>query len=176
MTIWVIADTHFGQDTLIGAGREFQSVKQMNDCIADNWNDCIGRTDTVFHLGDVYRDEGWRVLKGLNGRKRLILGNHDNPLDSHLTDVFSSIALWQVFAETGVVLTHLPMDLSDETGLRLRFRRNIHGHLHHRPAPTPRHVCVSVEQTGYRPVKLEDLTRIATCPQDTDKTAAAGVD
>ncbi len=165
MTIWVIADTHFGHGALIGAGRDFQSVKQMDDCIADNWNDCVGPADTVFHLGDVYRDDGWRVLKGLKGDKKLILGNHDNPLDSRLTDVFSGISLWKVFEDAGkdtgenagVVLTHLPMDLSDNIGLGLRFRRNIHGHLHHRPAPTPRHVCVSIEQTGYRPERLEEL-------------------
>ncbi len=161
MTIWVTADTHFGHGALIGGGRDFPSVKHMNDCIADNWNDCVGPADTVFHLGDVYKDEGWRVLKGLNGDKKLILGNHDNPLDFRLTDVFSGISLWKVFEDAGkdarVVLTHLPVDLSDNTGLGLRFRCNIHGHLHHRPAPTSRHVCVSIEQTGYRPARLEDF-------------------
>lgn len=162
MTIWVIADTHFGHGALIGAGRDFQSIKQMDEFIADNWNDCVGPTDTIFHLGDVYKDNGWHVLKGLKGDKKLILGNHDNPLDSRLTSVFSSISLWRVFEDSGVVLTHLPLDLSDKTGLGLRFQRNIHGHLHHRPAPTPRHVCVSIEQTGYRPVRLEDLTRAVT--------------
>ncbi|MCJ8336817.1 MAG: metallophosphoesterase family protein [Epibacterium sp.] len=157
MTLWVISDTHFGHGALIGAGRDFASVKQMDECIADNWNDSIGRTDTVFHLGDVYQGDGWQILKGLNGHKKLILGNHDDPRDAHLTDVFTSISLWEVFEDAKVALTHLPMDLSDETGLGLRFQRNIHGHLHHRPAPTSRHVCLSVEQTGYRPVGLEKL-------------------
>lgn len=166
MTLWVTADTHFGDFEVLGAGgngtktaRAFRSLEDMNACIADNWNDRISDQDVVYHLGDVFSGEGWQMLARLKGRKHLILGNHDNPGSPHLTAVFASISLWKTFADSKTVLTHLPLDLSERSGLGLRFERNIHGHLHHRPAPTPRHICTSVEQTAYKPVNLEDLMR-----------------
>ena len=164
MTQWVTADTHFGDHSVIGGetlggktARSFETVQDMNECIADNWNSVIGETDTVFHLGDVYNGDGWQVLKRLKGRKHLILGNHDNPTSPYLLDVFSSISLWKTFVDSKTVLTHLPLDLSERSGLGLRFARNIHGHLHDKLSPTPRHTCISVEQTDYRPVNLERL-------------------
>ena len=33
----------------------------------------------------------------------------------------------------------------------------MHGHLHGKPAPTARHVNVSVEQTDYTPVRLDQV-------------------
>lgn len=164
MTLWITSDTHFGHHALIGgeesqskSTRDFRSVCEMNECIADNWNSCVRPEDTVYHLGDVYVAEGWRMLAKLKGRKNLILGNHDNPLDPHLSKAFSHIALWKAFDASKLVLTHLPIDLSEESGLGVRFNFNVHGHLHHRPAPTPKHLCASVEQTNYTPVNLEDM-------------------
>tara|TARA_B100000378_G_scaffold234392_1_gene200453 strand:+ start:5863 stop:6366 length:504 start_codon:yes stop_codon:yes gene_type:complete len=164
MTLWVTSDTHFGDTGLIGPGlaanktaRAFDTVAQMNECIADNWNDQIGERDTVYHLGDVFLGDGWKMLKGLKGKKHLVLGNHDDPTSPYLAEVFSSIALWKTFADSKTVLTHLPMDLAERSGLGLRFSRNIHGHLHARPAPTSQHICICPEQTDFKPVRLEEL-------------------
>ncbi len=164
MTQWVTSDTHFGDNSLLATGlaanktaRGFLTVQEMNECIADNWNDLVGDNDIVYHLGDVFLGEGWRILKRLKGKKHLILGNHDDPASPYLNDAFKSVALWKTFADSKTVLTHLPLDLSERSGLGLRFRRNIHGHLHFRPSPTPRHICVSLEQADYKPVNFEDL-------------------
>lgn len=164
MTLWVTSDTHFGDTGLLASGlaanktaRAFETVAEMNECIADNWNDRIGEHDIVYHLGDVFLGDGWKMLKGLKGKKHLILGNHDDPTSPHLTEAFSSIALWKTFADSKTVLTHLPLDLSQRSGLGLRFKRNIHGHLHEKPSPTHRHICTSIEQTDFSPVNLEDL-------------------
>lgn len=160
MTSWVISDSHFGHAHLLDGphpARPFASVAQMNAHLVEVWNSHVRPGDIVYHLGDVYLDDGWRALQGLQGTKHLILGNHDDPRDPRLTEVFDDIHLWKVFADQRTVLTHLPMDLSPHSGLGDRFDRNIHGHLHHRPAPSARHVCVSVEQTGYAPVNLDDL-------------------
>jgi calcineurin-like phosphoesterase family protein len=168
MTTWIISDTHFGDSSFIGAdlaagktARRFETVSQMNECLADNWNDLIASDDTVFHLGDVYGGDGWKMLGRLNGQKHLILGNHDNPQDPKLTQEFQSMAIWKVLDAAKIVLTHLPISLCARSGLGERFFMNIHGHLHCNPAPTERHICVSVEQTDYKPVNLEEF--IATC-------------
>lgn len=162
MTTWITADTHFGDASLIGSGlaqgktaRGFETVTEMNECLADNWNELIRPDDTVFHLGDVYRGDGWQMLARLNGQKHLILGNHDTPQDHQLTQVFQTMSVWRAMDAAKIVLTHLPIDLSVRSGLGDRFSQNIHGHLHYKPAPTERHLCVSVEQTEYKPLNLE---------------------
>lgn len=174
MTTWVISDTHFGHAQLLSGSdpaRPFDTLGQMHDEIVQRWNAVVRPGDTVYHLGDVYFNQGWRVLERLNGTKHLILGNHDAPSDPHLTTAFREIALWKVFAEERVVLTHLPLDLSARGGLGQRFACNIHGHLHHRPAPSDRHLCVCVEQTGYAPLNLDAL--LADMSTAGTKTAAA---
>jgi len=169
MTTWIISDTHFGDSSFIDTGlaqgktsRGFRTVSEMNECLADNWNDLIATDDTVFHLGDVYGGDGWKMLGRLKGRKHLILGNHDNPLDHELTQVFQYISLWKVLEATKMVLTHLPISLCARSGLGERFAMNIHGHLHTKPAPTERHICVSVEQTDYKPLNLDALIAHST--------------
>jgi calcineurin-like phosphoesterase family protein len=39
-----------------------------------------------------------------------------------------------------------------------RFRANIHGHIHERTYPMP-YINVSVEQIGYTPITLEEVTK-----------------
>jgi calcineurin-like phosphoesterase family protein len=53
----------------------------------------------------------------------------------------------------GILLTHIPVHPSQ---LR-RGVLNVHGHLHARTINDPRYVCVSLEQTGFRPVRLDQL-------------------
>lgn len=74
MRTWIISDTHFGDSSLIGSGlsqgktaRAFDTVAEMNECLADNWNDHIAAEDTVLHLGDVYAGQGWEMLPRLKG-------------------------------------------------------------------------------------------------------------
>lgn len=140
MTTWIISDTHFGDTGLLGSGlgkgktaRDFDTVAQMNECLADNWNDHVAADDTIFHLGDVFAGEGWKLLARLKGQKHLILGNHDNPRNHELAQVFQSMAIWKAMDEAKVVLTHVPIILSEESGLGARFAVNVHGHLHSKP-------------------------------------------
>lgn len=55
----------------------------MNEALIRNWNAVVGPDDLVFHLGDFafkLCDEAERIrgiFHRLNGRKRLVLGNHD---------------------------------------------------------------------------------------------------
>jgi calcineurin-like phosphoesterase family protein len=133
----------------------------MDEDLVQKWNSVVKDEDIVYHLGDVYfpggykEDDGiWNLLSRLRGRKRLILGNHDDAKNKALQKYFQKIGIWRMFPEFGLLLTHVPVH---ESCLGDRTPVNIHGHIHNRAAPSPKHRCVSVEHTGYTPVNIERL-------------------
>lgn len=155
--IFVISDTHFGHRNIIGyCNRPFASADEMDECLADNWNSVVKEHDIVYHLGDVYMGHSHNVLDRLNGRKRLILGNHDNGRDQNLHRVFKKITVWRMFPEYGALLTHVPIH---ESSLKPSMV-NVHGHIHDKASPTGYHVNACVEAIGYRPVELEELVAL----------------
>jgi hypothetical protein len=95
----------------------------------------------------------WRPIEGAPGRKVLVGGNHDNYparryLDAGFADVRGVVVL-----EGNILLTHIPVE-PEQFG---RFRVNVHGHTHARCLDDERYVCVSLEQTDYRPVALDEI-------------------
>lgn len=174
--IWLISDTHWGHSNIIKyCDRPFSSVEEMNEKMFDNWNDTVKDGDIVYHLGDVYFGKGsygeeWaKRFRKLPGRKRLILGNHDNGKDMNLHDCFQKIVMWRMFPEFSLLLTHVPVhettlgihvsENEDECGAEVRQLHNIHGHIHQNPSPTDRHTNVSVEWINYTPVNIETLRK-----------------
>lgn len=74
------SDTHFGHRGIINhCNRKYSSVEEMDEDIIDTWNDIIPNNADVWHLGDFAWDADTllRVGPRLNGRKRIIWGNHD---------------------------------------------------------------------------------------------------
>jgi calcineurin-like phosphoesterase family protein len=157
--IYLISDTHFGHENIIQyCGRPFANAELMDECLVDNWNSVVGRNDIIYHLGDVYLGNGASVIPRLNGRKRLILGNHDFPNDPILWRHFERITIWQPMPLYGVILSHMPLlDRGQGGGDTYKEFRNIHGHIHNKPAPTEHHVNISVEWTDYRPIELDSV-------------------
>ncbi|MCX2696224.1 metallophosphoesterase family protein [Ochrobactrum chromiisoli] len=90
-----IADTHFGHEAILGlCNRPFSSVNEMDDFLVDAWNSAVKQTDIVYHLGDFSFGgpaHAKAIFRRLNGRKILILGNHDVDRDgnvlSHLAEL-----------------------------------------------------------------------------------------
>jgi len=77
-----LADTHFGHVNIVNlCNRPFSSVGEMDDYMVRQWNEALAPSDLVYHLGDfAYRADPERIraiFGRLNGRKKLILGNHD---------------------------------------------------------------------------------------------------
>jgi calcineurin-like phosphoesterase family protein len=81
MTIWFTSDNHFGHKNIIKyANRPFDSVHDMDRIMVERWNEMVKPEDVVYHLGDVglcWPKELKKILNKLNGKKCLILGNHD---------------------------------------------------------------------------------------------------
>lgn len=98
-TKYYTADTHFGHSLMLdprACGRPFASTHEMDDYLIDRWNSVVRPDDLVFHLGDFAFGLGDEqrvrsVFRQLNGRKRLILGNHDIGKKGRLHPVIESL-------------------------------------------------------------------------------------
>lgn len=79
--LWFTSDTHFFHGNIIEyCNRPFKDVYEMNEALIQNWNDRVKPGDVIFHLGDFGHCGSQKLketLERLNGRKYLILGNHD---------------------------------------------------------------------------------------------------
>jgi calcineurin-like phosphoesterase family protein len=160
--IWIISDTHFGHANMLRfkdsdgvlVRPNFNSADHMDEYMIEQWNSVVKDGDIVYHLGDVYFEHGHKALNKLKGRKRLILGNHDNAKSSYLQNNFQKILMWRMFPEFGLLLTHVPVH---ESSLGFKVNKNVHGHLHQRKIADERYVNVSVECINYTPVHIEQL-------------------
>lgn len=79
--VWFTSDTHFGHEIIIKyCNRPFRDVREMNEELIRRWNETVPEDGVVFHLGDFGyggSKEWTDILRRLNGKIYLILGNHD---------------------------------------------------------------------------------------------------
>jgi len=122
------------------------------------WNETVSATDRVVHLGDVAMSKrGIEILGQLNGYKILVAGNHDTMWMPELMKYFKEVrGYWRI---NDLAISHMPLH---PMALR-KFKGNIHGHMHAFQVMTEenqvdnRYLCVSVEQTDYRPLLWEEV-------------------
>lgn len=157
--IWVTSDSHFGHANVIEySNRPFSTAAEMDEFMVTTWNETVKDGDIVYHLGDVYFGaEGAKNLPKLKGRKRLVLGNHDNGKDQKIQGAFQKISVWRMFPDFGLLLTHVPVHEGSLGHRDDRPMKNIHGHIHEKKIDDERYQCVCVEHTNYAPVNIEDL-------------------
>ena len=168
---WVISDTHFRHEAILTfkdyAGKPprdgFDNVDHMDEHMMDMWNQTVKPNDTIYHLGDVlfgHNKDKWLAenFSKLQGKKHLILGNHDNP--KFLMPYFNSIALWKDLSSDGLIFSHAPLHpstLAESHRFCTGKVLNVHGHIHSNPSPEGPYKWWSVEQINYTPVNLEEL-------------------
>ena len=164
--LFFIADTYFSHTNMLKfedeAGNRvrphFSSVEEMNEALILNWNSVVAPEDRIYHLGDVCFggiETVRSVLPRLNGKKRLILGNHDRVKGHELWKYFQDIGLWKNFDEHDFVATHIPI-------LPTQFRRvkyNVHWHGTPYARYFPVYHNISCEMTNYTPIHLDVLKR-----------------
>ena len=165
--IFVISDTHFNHSNILDFKdyigkpcREFDSVEQRNEAMLDNWVSVVGPKDTVIHCGDVlfgHNKVEWMTenFDRLPGKKRLVVGNHDNL--KMLAPFFKDMQLWIDMPD--FIFTHTPLHEST-LAEKHRFKEpkiNVHGHIHTNPSPEGPYRCVCVEQINFTPINIEDL-------------------
>jgi len=158
-----IADLHFGHTKItefkLGT-RPGTCVEEHDQLLVEAWNAERCQRDVVWVLGDVaWNLESLRHVGRLHGRKRLVLGNHDNlPIDDYLAHFESIHGIVAMRKRT--VLSHVPIHI----GSLDRWRFNIHGHVHDGSLPDARYINVSVEECPkFAPVTWDAIKqRMAT--------------
>jgi calcineurin-like phosphoesterase family protein len=174
MTIFFTSDTHFGHANVIKySKRPFAHVDEMNEALIANWNARVKPNDTVWHLGDfafLSPAKTEAILERLNGKKRLILGNHDRILEQtpHLHTYFESIDKKRVidipdmgvgkYNRQQITLNHTP-ELTWESGHHGAWM--LHGHCHgttfHPWGGKIQDVGVDAPGMNYAPISYEEL-------------------
>lgn len=119
MMRFYIADLHFNHGTLNDQmdNRGFESVEAMNEYMISRWNSRVRRGDEVVILGDFCMTrkgaEANAILERLNGKKYLIIGNHDKYLKEKDFDL--NLLEWALpykeLNDNGrkIVLSHYPI-------------------------------------------------------------------
>lgn len=169
-----IADTHVGHQLMVSERvensvlvrprfRPFATIEEHDEHVVQMWNAVVRKSDTVYHLGDVFfwkmpLDKMAAIFKRLNGRKHLIVGNHDT---SDVTDAlgWESVSHGPVHfkdAATGrkLVASHHPQR---EWDAWWNGAVHIHGHTHANLPSSRRSLDVGVDNVGYMPLTAAEI-------------------
>lgn len=159
MKIFITADTHFNHENIIKyCNRPFQNASQMNEVIIKNWNKIVGTNDIVYHLGDFgfgSKEELKEIFNKLNGKKYLIMGNHDLRVGKNY---FLDLGFENVYKKelkiNNLVLSHYPKKT-------INAQINLFGHIHNKKVSEEfddeNHYCVCLDVHDFKPVKLDEI-------------------
>lgn len=158
--IWVTSDTHFFHTRVIEFSRpQYSCVEEMNEDIIRKWNDTVQFEDTVYHLGDFAfgsdLEKIERLIQRLNGKIKLILGNHDTQPKIELYRKYFKIMVSSKISDDGVIMTHYPVH---EIELNYGNKINIHGHTHLNTIKDPRYKNASWDN-GFRLFNYKELVK-----------------
>lgn len=181
--VFFTSDLHLFHSNIIKyCERPFSNVDEMNDTLIRNWNNVVPEDGEVYILGDIgvwYGRNGIvdDVLNTyeykLNGKKHLILGNHDSHFNKHkLGKIFGFVTnrLEMNFDVANrkqfIVMDHYPM---------ISWNKSFHGswqlfgHIHTNKGQTfeknrliTSQYDVGVDNNDYTPVSLKEIDVIIT--------------
>lgn len=171
--VFVISDTHFSHENILQFERSdftpvrpgFANYQEMDEYMVEKWNAVVKPNDKVYHLGDVtMKKRHIDVVKRLNGKKRLIMGNHDIFGFKFYADYFDEVYAMRILPKEGIMMTHIPLHLNSVK----RWCINVHGHIHERiigqdtqmvlgvvQDQHPYYFNACVEHHDYTPVSLD---------------------
>lgn len=151
--IRIISDLHFSHKNM-AIKRGFKDEIEHDDFIIEQWNKVVLKKDTVWILGDITMEKAtpYPLLNKLNGYKKVVLGNHDQP--QHIPELLKYVnSVCGMIKYKNFIFTHCPIHES-EIG---RFYKNIHGHVHENSLADERYINVSCEIINYTPKLITEL-------------------
>lgn len=169
------SDPHFGHRKIIEyCDRPFKDLAHMNQEMVDRYNYVVGYNELVLWVGDCFflsLEKSQKMLSRLNGRKALVIGNHDRSPAQMLEMGFEFVAdeLSLRMAGRAVNVCHYPYaEMCEYTDDRYPERRPkrvkgqalIHGHTHSQKRRIGTAVHVGVDAWDFRPAhwgKVEKL-------------------
>ena len=120
-----------------------------------NWNEVVSNNDVVIHLGDFglgKKEYIASIVKRLNGKKILVMGNHDNWSEQTYRDMgFHTVSRFPILYDKFYLCCHAPIELSDKLPFYVCYGHIHNSEMYHDTVNTK---CFCVERTGYRPVLL----------------------
>lgn len=170
--VFFTADLHFGHANIIKySNRQFADVAEMNEEIIRRWNEKVSPEDETYILGDISfmpTFETKILIRRLNGKKYLIVGNHDKKLirDTELRSLFVWIKDYAtaVFEKRYFVLFHYPIFSWDQMS-----HQSIHlyGHVHngeeHKElllrSCRSNSLNVGLDVNNYEPIEINEIIK-----------------
>lgn len=159
---WFTSDHHFGHKNIIEyekKSRPFETVEEMNEIMIDRWNKVVKPQDKVYHLGDfAFGKKNIAIAERLNGRKILILGNHDcYPMTEYQPYFYKifGILYWKK-----CILSHMPIHSYNQNdhvksyGIIAPSFLNLHGHLHSKIIITNKEPTFSKDEWGHSIINI----------------------
>jgi calcineurin-like phosphoesterase family protein len=176
------SDPHFGHANVIKYSRRpFYTVDEMNSELIRRYNVVVKPSDVTVWLGDCFfTNEGtaMTILASLNGRKILVMGNHDRSKSWMARIGFDLVVEREMYlhiAGRHCRLTHYPYagtasaEERDE-GTRERFQDRrpprvkgevlIHGHTHSDKRLHENMVHVGVDAWSYAPASIAEVAEL----------------
>lgn len=175
MSTFFISDTHFDHKNICKfSNRPFNSVQEMNEVMIENWNKLVKPNDIVYHLGDFSfgnYDQVNKTLWALNGKKHLILGNHDKTIRGYLGILCGAMHVLEGASEYKEIVLQSQSVILAHYGHRVWNRSHhgsihLYGHSHGTLPPLGRSVDVGVDapfviprvkQEDYRPLHEDEI-------------------
>ena len=117
---------HLGHEWM-AKHRGFKDSEEHDDHLIKEWNKIVRKKDLTYILGDISMETNrfYHKLDQLNGKKIVVLGNHDEPRDVRMLLLHVETVAGMIDYK-GYVLTHCPIHPAE-----ISFcRGNIHAHIH----------------------------------------------
>ena len=162
---YIISDTHFNSYLVANiCDRPFKSIDAMNHAIIKNWNEVVKKNDIIYHLGDFAEDDIQYVKKfkdKLNGRIRIVLGNHDRPIpySEWLSCGFDRVYDQPIIIDNFIILSHEPLFLNNFANSNAKAYLNIHGHVHGNVFNNSHYINVCADKINFSPVNLDRVVK-----------------
>ncbi|MEH2499558.1 calcineurin-like phosphoesterase family protein [Bradyrhizobium sp. AZCC 1678] len=161
MATFLIADPHYFHAGIIKlCQRPFADVREMNSVLKMSWNSVVKNDDDVMVLGDFAHRAGdanelRALFDSLQGRKHLVIGNHDD--DQTLKLPWASpprdVAYLSIDSQR-VVLCHYAW--RTWPGIR-KGALMLYGHNHGRLPGNRQSADIGVDVLGFAPVRLNQI-------------------
>lgn len=161
--VFFISDSHFGHRGILkfpstAPFRNFETIEEHDAELIKRWNSVVQANDLVWHLGDFcFGKRNLQIASLLNGRKRLVMGNHDMYAMEDYLKYFDRVMGCAEYK--GMILSHMPVHPSQFP----RYFLNVHGHLHTNHilradgTKDNRYLNVSCENTDLKPIPLDEV-------------------
>ncbi|WP_108398733.1 metallophosphoesterase [Devosia submarina] len=164
-SVFFTGDTHFGHGSQ-AKRRGYDDLDEHDNLLIHNWNREVPANGVVFHVGDfawktVPQERLEKIFRRLNGKKYLVLGNHDNKAVADLP--------WAGVDHRMIVQVGSGEDqhefLLDHYGGRVWYNshngvRQLYGHSHNELPSTTAACDVGVDGWMLQPITIADVLAV----------------